>query len=464
MPVIDTDRPSFPAASGDELQFRSILEHAGELARLLLKSPQPPRQLTSEFLHSRKRFSTETRGYISSLAYHALRCWRPATALITGEHADVATRMDRATAPAVCAAALHLALVPDARYPLPQELRDCPWSMEAIERVTRALMGSTDITRYQSHLGTDASLPDWVVSALRQRGMPDEAILRTGRELCAPSPLILRVNIARISRKTLIHTLRDADIGASVHPRLPAAVVIENRVSLLESSWYGDGLFEVQDAGSQLIAYACGAGPGTNVLDACAGGGGKTMHLLDLTQDSGKLLACDIERSKLRGLRQRAARVSSTTLETLALTPAGVPQLSHDNAPEEGAFDCVLVDAPCSGFGTVRRNPALKWRLKERTVQRLSHRQLDILSRNAEYVRPGGALVYATCSLLPAENDDVVDAFLDRNPGFVSDPLLPVFSSHGLVLDELAPDACRLTVFPSLLDSDGYFMARFRRV
>jgi 16S rRNA (cytosine967-C5)-methyltransferase len=238
------------------------------------------------------------------------------------------------------------------------------------------------------------------------------------------------------------------------------AVLLPERAALLESEWYRDGLFEVQDAGSQLIGLACGVHPGMDVLDACAGGGGKTMHLADMMHDQGTITACDIERSKLRGLSQRAQRLGLRSVQTMAVTTDG-DFLDDSSSFPYASFDCVLVDAPCSGFGTVRRNPAHKWRLSEKTVKRLADRQAAILARFAEAVRPGGTLVYATCSLLPHENSAIVAEFLSSRPDFSLALLAPSFDTAGLNTDFLSPSASELLVLPDIFDSDGFYIAKF---
>mgnify|MGYP000539588908 FL=1 len=464
-----------PTGHEDARRARTLLEQAGELARLLMKSPQAPRTLTSEFLHGRKRFTSAERALISAAAFHALRCWRPAAYLLTGETGDVATRIDPALAKAVCAASIHLSVAAPAAYPLPAELggrrlppslRDgaallldsCHPSWRSDEAFSPAALA-----RLAAVPSIAASLQDWVIDALRDVLPGEDALVRLGAALCTPAPLTLRANLARTTRSALIDRLAQMNVRAAAHPVLPAAVVVEERVGLTDGELYGEGLFEVQDAGSQLIGCACAVRPGDAVFDACAGGGGKSMHLLDMMGDHGRLLAADIERNKLRGLRQRAARIEASSIETLALTPFGEAQDPSTPLPPHRSFDCVLVDAPCSGFGTVRRNPALKWRLQRKTVARLAERQLAILTRNAAYVRPGGILVYATCSLLPQENDQIITNFLASREDFIPDPLQPAFRDCGLALPGLVPDAASLTVHPDMLDSDGYFIARMRR-
>lgn len=474
----------------------TLLVQAAELARLLLKSSQPPRELVSTHLHRQKRLSSAERHLVSAAAHHALRCWRFALACATGADGDVDLRPSESVSRAVLAAAMLLAS--DRFLPgqsLPEEIG---FDESALLTAAEALLAeSTGIdlatlrfraSRFDARAADIAgsgtaedtvssseqenrrviavrwSLPDWVVRAWREQRTPlsFSLIARIGRAFCTPAPLTLRVNNLRIRRAGLIETLQSAGIDAAPHPSLGDAVVLPERAALLESAWYREGLFEVQDAGSQLIGLACDVRPGMDILDACAGGGGKTMQLADLMRDEGTITACDIERSKLRGLAQRAQRLGLRSVQTVAVTTDGDVRDEMRPFPQ-AAFDCVLVDAPCSGFGTVRRNPAHKWRLSEKTVARLAERQSTILARFAAALRPGGTLVYATCSLLPHENSMIVEDFLGSHPSFSPAPLVPPFDAAGLDTGFLSPAANELLVLPDIFDSDGFYIARFHK-
>lgn len=488
----------------------TLLVQAAELARLLLKSSQPPRELVSTHLHRQKRLTSAERQFVSAAAHHALRCWRFATACATGADGDVDLRPSDDLSRAVLAAAILLAsdrLLP--ALSLPEDIGfEEPALLSAAEALfaesttidvaTLRLRASQIDARAAGIVGCASeqesgrapektsissedssnsfeeenrriisvrwSLPDWVVRAWREQQTPlsFSLIARIGQAFCTPAPLTLRVNNLRIERTGLIETLSAAGIDAAPHPLLGDAVVLPERAALLESEWYRDGLFEVQDAGSQLIGVACGVRPGMDILDACAGGGGKTMHLADMMRDEGTITATDIERSKLRGLAQRAQRLGLRSVQTMAVTADGNYR-DDTRAFPQAAFDCVLVDAPCSGFGTVRRNPAHKWRLSEKTVTRLAERQAAILARFAEALRPGGTLLYATCSLLPHENSAIVAHFRSSRPDFSPAPIAPSFDSAGLGTDFLSPSASELLVLPDIFDSDGFYIAKFRR-
>jgi 16S rRNA (cytosine967-C5)-methyltransferase len=474
----------------------TLLEHAAELARLLLKSSQPPRQLTSTYLHGLKRLASDEREFVSSAAHHALRSWRFARACATGDTSDVELRPSPAETRAAVAAAVALSdsgflppffalaaehtaaasalLAREAKIPRIDVLRNAERWEEACASAIRAFdedaAHATDapiVRESDARLAVAVrwSLPDWVLRSWREDDPPltFAFIARLGRALCASAPLTLRVNRLRVEREELLEALRADGVDAVPHAVLPDAAVVRERRSLTETSWYADGLFEVQDAGSQLITLACDVLPGWRVLDACAGGGGKTMHLADRMRDDGLIVACDIGRSKLRGLEERGKRLDLRSVRT-AVVQSEEERGEGENAPESfPRFDCVLVDAPCSGFGTVRRHPALKWRLTEKTVRRLAGRQAAILAHYAEYVREGGVLLYATCSLLPQENGIVVRNFLEAHPDFTPAPLAPHFSAAGIVSKALRKNMYALLLPPDLLDSDGYFMARFHR-
>lgn len=464
----------------------ALLAQSAELARLLLKSSQPPRALTSEFLHGRKRFDSDEKALISAVAHHALRCWRPAAAAMRsarGErdaYDDVDPRADAVLSPAVLGASILLALPGTSPFnpplPLPRELASIADEAMLENAGNRLLAENGNLTADALHssagdieacpapVGVRWSLPDWMTAAWRDTVPPftDNEIVDIGAAFLHAAPLTLRVNTLRCSRERLLRLLGNEGIEAQPHPALPDAVTVAERAALTETNLYREGCFEVQDAGSQVIALATGAQAGKRVYDVCAGGGGKTMQLAGMMNGSGLLLASDIERNKLRGLRQRASRLELRSVRTLAVTPRGDAQDPSAPLPDEASFDVVMVDAPCSGSGTLRRNPALKWRLRPRTVERLARRQLDILRNGARYVRPGGILVYATCSLLPQENRQVIEYFLSSDESFAGDPLLSAFHDQGFH-PPISADAFIWTVPPSLLDSDAFFVSRLLR-
>lgn len=216
------------------------------------------------------------------------------------------------------------------------------------------------------------------------------------------------------------------------------------------SEAYLSGAIEVQDAGSQLTCEAVAAGPGETVIDLCAGAGGKTLALAASMANTGRLIACDTDRTRLLRLAPRAERAGTLPIETILLNP------EREAAALAGlvaSADAVLVDAPCSGTGTWRRNPEARWRLTERQVLRYAATQARLLDLAATLVAPGGRLVFVTCSLLDAEGADQAAGFLARHPGWQADPMvLPAGTPRG--------DGLRLSPFHD--GTDGFFVARFK--
>jgi len=254
-----------------------------------------------------------------------------------------------------------------------------------------------------------ASLPDW----LEELGTAElgEAWKDTRKALNEQAPVFLRANLLRATAEEVIAALKEEEIEVVPIKGLEGALKLRERKQVFSSRAFKEGLFEVQDAGSQKIAPLLQVEPGMRVADTCAGGGGKTLHLAALMGNKGRLLAMDVHQWKLDELRKRARRAKVDCIETRLIE--GSKTLKR----LAGAFDRVLLDVPCSGLGVVRRNPDAKWKLSLEEIQRLTEVQAEILEGHAKLVRSGGKLVYATCSILPAENERQVQKFLAAHPG-----------------------------------------------
>lgn len=280
--------------------------------------------------------------------------------------------------------------------------------------------------------------PDWLVRRLEASEMPVEE----ARALLARAPLDLRVNTLKTARDRLglpvDAVATDAPHGLRLEPGAPV------------EQWdvWRDGLVEVQDTGSQLACLAVGAEPGETIVDLCAGGGGKTLALAAAMDDRGRLVASDTDRARLSRLAPRAERAGATIIETRLLDPGSEAAGLADLA---GVADAVLVDAPCSGTGTWRRNPEARWRLTQDGLMRLTDLQARLLDIAATLLRPGGRLVYVVCSLLDEEGAGQFDAFLERHPSFAPVPVaLPLGAPRG--------QGFRLTPYRD--GTDGFFIAR----
>ncbi|MDB5695644.1 MAG: methyltransferase [Sphingomonas bacterium] len=278
--------------------------------------------------------------------------------------------------------------------------------------------------------------PAWLVRSLKASGLDHDAI----GALVDRAPLDIRVNRLMGSPEDVMTQLGAGEAIAG----LPDAVRLQAGTNVASLG----GLVEVQDAGSQIVALAARAAPGTRVVDLCAGGGGKTLALAAAMANEGVILATDTDRGRLSRLGPRADRAGVMIVQTRLLDPGQEAMALEDWM---GTADVVLVDAPCSGTGTWRRNPEARWRLTPTRIERLIETQRGILAVAAKLVRPGGALVYIVCSLLDGEGVEQVTAFLKGRPGWTADRLsLPAGRPHGAgVRLDPASDA-----------TDGFFVAR----
>ena len=301
-------------------------------------------------------------------------------------------------------------------------------------------------------LATALSVPDWLATLLtEERGVDDaRACLAT---MNRPGPITVRANRLRTTRDGLAQALDDEGIRSRTTLLAPDALFLIGRPNIRNSRPWRRGWFEVQDAGSQIIARAVGARPGERVLDLCAGAGGKTLALAAAMRNRGEIVACDIDAKRLANLRARLRRGGVENVRVVRRrTDPDKTRGALPTVQSPGAFDRVLVDAPCSALGTLRRSPALRW-APSPDLQGHAAVQLALLRDGASMVRPGGVLVYATCSLSRVENEDVAEAFLSSSEGRFRPWRLPLSLSDG----------ARLRLSPERHDTDGFFLAGFLR-
>jgi 16S rRNA (cytosine967-C5)-methyltransferase len=303
-----------------------------------------------------------------------------------------------------------------------------------------------------ARLTVEESLPGWAARRLLSEYGSSAATL--ARSLNARAPLTLRTNLLKASPEKLRGQLSAEGVESEHGALSPWAVVLEGHHNVFGLRAYKSGLFEVQDEGSQLISLATGAAARQTVVDACCGSGGKTLALAAMMENKGLIVACDVDERRMKDLRPRAALAGVFNLQPTVVPegPAGEKALKR----WKNRAHVVLVDAPCSGSGAWRRHPDSRWRLKESELEDYAARQRQILARYAPCLRSGGLLVYATCSLFAAENDQVADSFAESHPEFVPEPIAGV---PAVALDARG----RLRLLPHVHGTDGFFAAAFRR-
>nr|WP_315151452.1 methyltransferase domain-containing protein [uncultured Flavobacterium sp.] len=254
------------------------------------------------------------------------------------------------------------------------------------------------------------SIPDW----MDELGVKELGEKVWATEIAAqnqPAKVILRVNTLKTTKENLRAILMDLNIETEFLKDQPDALVLKERANVFLTDAFKQGFFEVQDANSQLVAHFLDVKPGMRVVDTCAGAGGKTLHIASLMENKGQLIAMDLYESKLKQLKLRAKRDGAFNIEYRIIDSTKVIKKLHERA------DRVLIDAPCSGLGVLKRNPDSKWKLKPEFIDNIRKVQSEVLESYSKIVKPGGKLVYATCSILPSENQEQIQKFLATEIG-----------------------------------------------
>ncbi len=281
------------------------------------------------------------------------------------------------------------------------------------------------------------SIPDW----LYDYGIKELGKTKWDKELGEmnnTAQLVIRCNTLKCNVPQLQKLLANQGIETSLHNLSCDALVVKEKINIFRTEEFKNGFFEVQDIGSQLIAPFLDIKPGMRVIDACAGAGGKAIHLSALLQNKGSVTALDVDANKLEKLKLRAKRNGAFNIQQrLIENNKTIKRL-------ESSADRLLLDVPCSGVGVLKRNPDAKWKLSEEFIEKIKITQQDILSNYSTMLKPNGKLVYSTCSIFPSENQNQVTLFLNNNPNFI--------------LEE------EKTIYPSEAGCDGFYMARLKKV
>jgi 16S rRNA (cytosine967-C5)-methyltransferase len=421
--------------------------------------------LMARTFRAHRELGSSERRRISETVYALIRYDRRLEAIVDGVVARASGRRGD-TVSAVARDELKL-IVLELREGLPAEavradvkrLLRAEVDVGGLADADAGLEGTSGVTREALRL----SMPDWLVEALfSEVGEAEGARLLAAMNQRAP--LAVRVNTVLISREDLVAKLAEEGVTAVPGRWSPSALVLQTRVNAFGLSAFRAGLFEVMDEGSQLVAELVAPPPGGRVLDACAGAGGKTLALAAALAAKGRVLALDVDGKKLEELRRRARRAGLNDVAARVLPRDG------GALPAEArlaSWDRVLVDAPCSGLGTLRRNPEARWRLSPAVVAGFPSRQVALLVTYAPLVTVGGRLVYATCTVLADENERVVERFLAERDDFVRVPVKEIWGkarAEELGLETGPGGDGYLRLVPHRHDTDGFFAAVLRRI
>lgn len=421
----------------------NLLRQAAMVLTNLLEFNSPADAKLSDFFRNNRDLGTKERAFVAETVYGVLRRLRFLTALTTENDDDQPDARQLILAWLLRVQGMSIQKL----EPMLNEQQK-EWALKIKAKSTENLP-----------LAVQADVRDWLWEKLVSQYGEDEA-LKIARSMHESATLDLRVNTIKGSRDEVFDKFvaenTSGEKNISKTPYSPTGIRMPLRLNISRHVLFTDGKIEVQDEGSQILAYLVAPKRGQMVADVCAGAGGKTLALGALMKNTGRLYAFDISEKRLHSLGQRLKRSGLSNLTAQKINNENDLKLKRLS----GKFDRVLVDAPCSGMGTIRRNPDLKWRQTAEDVAELNVLQASILARAAKLVKTGGRLIYATCSLLKEENEAIAEQFLVSNPEFKLLNAAEVLKQQQIELDT----GEYLKLLPHLHQTDGFFAAVFEKI
>ena len=423
------------------------LQAALELLTTIEATPRPADALVSAYFRARRYIGSKDRGAVSRLTYDVLRHHARLNWWLAKNKIEITPRARFLT---------YLRLVDGKGFGGFEELfsgkKFAPEVLSETERsFLQQLEGHTLLHPSMPDVVV-GECPDWAKGSLRKRF--GKSLVRELTALLEQAPLDLRVNPLKTTREAALAQLEKYGLKVEACPYSPLGMRVQERPSLSEISLLKDGSIEIQDEGSQLVALLVDAKPGQRVVDFCAGAGGKTLAVAAQMKNKGRIIACDVLANRLKRSTERFRRAGLHNIEVKPLTSERDPWVKR----HKGDFDRVLVDAPCSGTGTWRRNPDSRWRSLGPGIETLLPLQASILESAARLVKPGGRLVYATCSLLPEENEQQIEKFIATHPDFRVVPVQEIGT-----IPSLPKTGDYLSLTPAQHNTDGFFAAVMER-
>ena len=414
------------------------LNHTAAVLAQMLTFEQPADVVLSNYLRNHRKLGRNDRHEIAETAFAALRHYQ-----------KIAATLRRPTVQSRKAALAALILGRSVNI---SQIEDLLNNADNEKEFLSSLKARKN--EFSGCLNTAAELPSWLIARLQQH-YTDEQILAFGRSVAQPAPLDVRVNTLNSKRDKALAQLQTEYPQAIATPYAPHGIRFPNKPALNQHPLFLDGTIEVQDEGSQLLAQLVNAKRGEIIVDFCAGAGGKTLAIGAQMANKGRIYAFDVSEKRLANLKPRMTRAGLTNIHPEKIHSETDPRITR----LAGKADRVLVDAPCSGLGTLRRNPDLKYRQSPDTLASLQTQQQNILHAAAELVRAGGRLVYATCSILPEENENQAEHFLQTHPDFELLDCSELLAAQKIPLNT----GKYLRLDTATHHTDGFFAAVFQR-
>jgi len=429
------------------------LAAAIELLTLIDATPRPADAVMSAYFRERRFIGSKDRADISLTVYRAMR-----------RRARLTWRLERAGAEASPTGLLLADLLVGEGMETRRVERlfsggpYAPAQLSPEEQGLARRLEGRSLEHPDMPEAVAAECPPWAEAELR-RGLGED-FRRELDALKEPAPLDLRVNVLKANREDVLRRLLADGLDARPCLLSPLGIRLQGRPSVMAHPLYKDGAIEIQDEGSQLVALLVDAKPGQEVADFCAGAGGKTLAIAASMANKGRLTAADVLANRLLRARERFRRAGIHNVQTRPMEGENDPWIKR----HKGHFDRVLVDAPCTGVGTWRRNPDMRWRTLGPGLGELVPLQARLIASAARLVKPGGRLIYATCSMLPVENEDQAAAFLAAHPDFARCDAAEIWRQAVWPADGPdAPSSPYLSLTPARHGVDGFFAAIFER-
>ncbi len=467
------------------MKLESLLNHSVELVKILLKSSISPEALIFEYFRKKKYIGSKERKIITEIVFNHLRFLKfseyvfksvsreEQNELLPSESIRINILLSLYIVINIYPMNLTLAtksieklfLIDNGFEYLQKKVIDLLIQnfnlgkiKNTINRIESLDTSKENIENELMNLSARYSIPEFILDSWYSFYTKIQIDpIEIAESLLFPASLIIRINSKSITRELVKQKFQEENYECSFTNFSPFGLAFKERANIISHPYYNQGLIEIQDEGSQLVCLACNPQKEDKILDACAGAGGKSIFLAFLQEDSGEIIANDINLLKLKELRKRAIRSGFTSIRTNLFHP----KENRKNILKENYFDIVLVDAPCSGIGTARRNPMHKWWLNPNKLSRLAKTQFELLGFYSRYVKYGGYLIYSTCSLMPEENQMVTGKFLKQNSEFIPYPLFDAFQNFSIDLPMLDKNTNQINLFPHIHGTDGFYIAKF---
>ncbi|MEK7819452.1 MAG: methyltransferase domain-containing protein [Bacteroidota bacterium] len=427
------------------MKISSLIGHSTELYNVISKSTFPADLIISRYFRERKYLGSTDRRFISETIYGVLRNKKRLEYLLEQNN----YKSENETIYRIIILFLYFSNKNISEEELFQVCSK--EEIQSLKILSKVIPTSTSINE---KLSLEYSFPEWLIEKFLLQYSENET-----EQLCQSlnetAPITLRVNTLKTNPEELSKKLLENGIPSSSGKYTNLAVLLNKRINVFSLPFFKDGFFEMQDEGSQIISLLVDPKPSSIVIDACSGSGGKSLAMAAIMKNRGEIFALDINEKRLNDIRLRIKRSGADTIRVRKIIENEIPTDLIEKA------DYVLIDAPCSGTGTLRRNPGMKWQLQEKSIDELRIKQISILNSYSKLVKIGGKLIYATCSLLKDENDNIIDKFLSENKNYKLIDASLSLSRYGL--EKLSKDKY-LKMSPHLNGTDGFFGAIMEKI